>query len=78
MPQTESYDSFYRNGYLGAGYLGANLKFAWLPERCNLTGKRLWFVKAYRLTRIITGPGESIFEYRWHDKNTHIMWLLKR
>jgi len=30
------------------------------------------------MTRIITGPGESIFEYRWHDKNAHIIWKLKR
>ncbi len=59
-------------------YLGADLKFAWLPETCNLSGKHIWLKYGYRLTRIITGPGESIFEYRWHDKNTHIMWLLKR
>ena len=66
-------DEFYRNRYLGA-----ELKFAWLPKICNLTGKQIWFEKAYRLTRMITGPGTPIFEYRWHDKNTHIMWLLKR
>jgi hypothetical protein len=29
------------------------------------------------MTRIITGPGESILEYRWHDKNAHIIWQLK-
>ena len=73
MPQTESYDSFYSKKMIGT-----ELKFAWLPETCALTGKRIWLKKAYRMTRIITGPGESIFEYRWHDKNTHIMWLLKR
>ena len=59
-------------------YLGADLKFVWFPETCDLSGKRIWLKKGYRMTRIITGPGESIFEYRWHDKNTHIMWLLKR
>ena len=73
MPQTESYDSFYSKMMIGT-----ELKFAWLPETCYLTGKRIWLKKAYRMTRIITGPGESIIEYRWHDKNTHIMWLLKR
>ena len=73
MPQTESYDSFYSKMMIGTEY-----KFAWLPETCYLTGNRIWLKKAYRMTRIITGPGESIFEYRWHDKNTHIMWLLKR
>ena len=73
MPQTESYDSFYSKMMIGT-----ELKFAWLPETCYLTGNRIWLKKAYRMTRIITGPGESILEYRWHDKNTHIMWLLKR
>ena len=72
MPQTESYDHFYER------MIGTEYKFAWLPETCYLTGKRIWLKKAYRLTRIITGPGESIFEYRWHDKNAHIIWQLKR
>ena len=73
MPQTESYDSFYSRMMIGT-----ELKFAWLPETCYLTGKRIWLKKAYRMTRIITGPGESIFEYRWHDKNAHIIWKLTR
>jgi len=72
MPQTESYDHFYER------MIGTEYKFAWLPETCYLTGKRIWLKKAYRLTRIITGPGESIFEYRWHDKNAHIIWKLTR
>ena len=73
MPQTESYDSFYSKMMIGT-----ELKFAWLPETCHLTGKRIWLKYAYRMTRIITGPGESIFEYRWHDKNAHIIWELTR
>ena len=73
MPQTQAYDSFYSKMMIGT-----ELKFAWLPERCNLTGRRIWLEKAYRMTRIITGPGESIFEYRWHDKNAHIIWKLTR
>jgi hypothetical protein len=73
MPQTQSYDSFYSKTMIGT-----ELKFAWLPKTCYLTGNRIWLKKAYRMTRIITGPGESILEYRWHDKNTHIIWLLKR
>jgi len=72
MPQTQSYDHFYER------MIGTELKFAWLPETCALTGKRIWLKKAYRMTRIITGPGESIFEYRWHDKIEHIIWKLKQ
>jgi hypothetical protein len=72
MPQTQAYDHFYER------MIGTEYKFAWLPHRCDISGKRIWLEYAYRMTRIITGPGESIFEYRWHDKNTHIMWKLKR
>lgn len=64
---------FYNNGYLGA-----KLKFVWLPERCNISGKRIWLEYAYELTAMWTGPGDPIFEYRWHNKNEHIIWKLKR
>jgi len=59
-------------------YLGADLKFTWLPETCDLSGKRIWLKWAYRLTSIYAGPSEIRLEHSWHDKNTHIMWLLKR
>ena len=72
LDQVQSYDYFYDK------LLGTEYKFVWLPETCYLTGNRIWLKKAYRMTRIITGPGTPIFEYRWHDKNAHIMWLLKR
>lgn len=73
MPQTQAYNSFYSKMLIGT-----ELKFAWLPKTCYLTGNRIWLKKAYRMTRIITGPGESILEYRWHDKNAHIIWKLTR
>jgi hypothetical protein len=66
-------DEFYCNRCLGA-----ELKFAWLPKICNLTGKQIWFEWAYRLTFMWNDPFEPAFEYRWHDKNTHIIWKLKR
>jgi hypothetical protein len=72
MPQTQPYNHFYER------MIGTEYKFAWLPETCYLTGNRIWLTKAYRMTRIITGPGESILEYRWHDKNAHIIWKLTR
>ncbi len=68
-PQT--YDAFYDR-------VKWKLMFAWLPERCAKTHKLIWLKYAYRGTAIWTGPGDSIYEYRWHDKNTHIMWILKR
>ena len=70
---TIPYVDFYRNRYLGA-----ELKFAWFPEVCILTGNRIWLKYGYRLTAIYTGPGDPIYDHRWHDKNAQIMWLLKR
>jgi hypothetical protein len=72
MPQTQPYDHFYER------MIGTELKFAWLPKTCSLTSKRIWLKYGYRMTRIIIGPGESIFEYRWHDKIEHIIWKLKQ
>ena len=65
-------DPFYRWS------LGAKLKFAWLPKTCYISGKRIWLKYGYRMTRLITGPGDTIFEYRWHDKFEHIIWKLKQ
>jgi len=72
MSDTQSYDPFYDR------MLGTEYKFAWLPQTCDISGKKIWLKKGYRLTRMISGPGDAIFEYRWHDKNAHIMWLLTR
>lgn len=67
-----SYDSFYDR------MIDTELKFAWLPQKCNISGKRIWLKYGYRMTRIITGPGEPLFVYRWHDKVEHIIWKLKQ
>ena len=68
----QSYDYFYDK------LIGTQLKFAWLPKTCYISGKRIWLKRAYRMTRMITGPGDPIFEHRWHDKMEHIIWKLKR
>lgn len=67
-----AYDSFYDKS------LGAELKFAWLPQTCNITGKRIWLKFGYRLTAMWIGPGEPFYEHKWHDKLEHIIWKLKR
>ena len=72
LDQVQSYDYFYDK------LLGTELKFAWLPKTCHISGKRIWLKMGYRMTRMITGPGDPIFEHRWHDKIEHIIWKLKR
>lgn len=66
-------DDFYGNRYLGAKYT-----FAWLPKRCDISGKYIWLKHGYKLTAIWHGPGSSVFEERWHDSTEHIIWKLKQ
>jgi hypothetical protein len=73
MPQITGYDPFYSRLLIETEFT-----FAWLPKKCHISGKRIWLKYGYRLTRIITGPGDSIFEYRWHDKVEHLIWKLKQ
>jgi hypothetical protein len=73
MPQITGYDPFYSRLMIETEF-----KFAWLPKKCHISGKRIWLEYGYRLTRIITGPGDSLFEYRWHDKIEHMIWKLKQ
>jgi hypothetical protein len=57
--------------------IGWELKFSFLPRRCNYTGKYLWLKFAYRGTSMITGPGEPIFEYRWCEQNEYLFLKIK-
>lgn len=59
--------------------LGWENKFAWFPEKCFISGKRIWLENAYRGTRIIHGlAGESpVVIHRWHNEQEHIFWKLK-
>ncbi len=53
------------------------LKFCWMPKHCFLSGKPLWGKRAYHGVRMITGPGEPVFEDYWIDKNEFMIWNLK-
>jgi hypothetical protein len=60
-------------------YKGATVKysFALLPKRCLLSGKLIWLKKGYKLTRMITGPGDPVYMYRWHDRYEHLLWRIR-
>ena len=68
-PQT--YDPFNRR------CIGTEYKFALIPQRCYITGKRLWLKNAYKQTAMIAGPGEPLFEYRWYDKDEFLVARIK-
>ena len=41
------------------------LNFAWLPHRCALSHKLIWFQQGYKGIAMWTGPGSPIFETKW-------------
>jgi hypothetical protein len=54
------------------------LKVPVIPKRCFLTGQRLWFKPAYYGVRMITGPGDPVYDHYWIDKDEFLLWHLRR
>lgn len=57
--------------------IGTELKFAFLPKRCYISNKRIWFKNAYKQTAMWTGPGDPVFEHRWYDRSEFLIAKLK-
>jgi hypothetical protein len=53
-------------------------RFAWRPRRCNLTGGLLWLKPVMMGVAMYAGPGDPVFDFRWHDYKEHTVWLLKQ
>jgi len=53
------------------------LRYCWFPRKCAISNQWLWLDMAYCGTLILTGPGDPIVEYRWHDAHEHLIWLIK-
>ena len=70
-PGVQAEDAFYRR------CLGWELRFVWWPTKCYISKRRMWLERAYRGTSVLTGPGDTIYEYRWHDRHEHIVWKIK-
>jgi hypothetical protein len=52
-------------------------KFAFLPKKCSITGKRIWLRKGMKGVRMITGPGTPVFLYKWIDSKQFLLERLK-
>lgn len=52
-------------------------KFAWLPRKCTVTGKRIWLKKGMKGFRMITGPGEPVIITHWMDAKQFLIEKLK-
>lgn len=57
--------------------VGWELEFMFWPRRCYYTGKHLWLRYAYVGTSILTGPGDSLFEYRWCERKEYLFLKIK-
>jgi hypothetical protein len=64
------YNIFYDRAYW-------RLRFLWWPKRSAITGRWLWLCRVYEGTAMYTGPGDPVFEFRYHEPVEHIIWRLK-
>ena len=71
MPMPFESDSFYARATW-------QLVFCFWPRHCFQSGQRLWFSWAYQGKVIRNAPGGAFYEYRYHDRQEHLIWLLKR
>jgi len=61
---------FYRRAYW-------ELKFVLWPRQCDLSDRRIWLEQAYLGTRMITGPGTPVYEYRWLSKEEFLFQKIR-
>lgn len=53
-----------------------NWEFAWLPHRCEISNKLIWFKYAYRgISRV--GDYMDTTDVRWRTTEEHIFKLMK-
>ena len=57
--------------------IGKTHKISFIPRRCFLSDKKLWFKKCTVITSMITGPGEPVFEYFWCDRKEFLLNEIK-
>ena len=57
--------------------IGWERQWSLLPRRCFYSNKSVWLKRAYRGTSMLTGPGDTIFEYRWVDSKEYLFLKIK-
>lgn len=53
--------------------ISTDLKFAFLPKTCHISGKTIWLKFGYRQLAGWTGTDYPVFEYRWYDKHEFLI-----
>ena len=54
-----------------------DLKLCVWPRKCCVSGRWMYFERAYKTTRTWTGPGTPIQEHRWYARHEYLMWMIK-
>lgn len=59
------------------------LRFALFPHKCAISGRRIWFEKAYKSVEKYAGYGDNrqyhqVTYTHWIDKNEYIKWKLQQ
>jgi len=67
----DTYDHFYHKAVWRP-------KFIWWPKRSAITGRWLCLRQVYEGIAIYYGPGEAVFEFRYHEPKEHMIWSLKK
>ena len=65
IPMRDNNEFFYSGAYW-------NRTFAIWPRLCDQSGKRIWMEWCFKGTRMITGPGEPVFQYRWVNSKEYL------
>jgi hypothetical protein len=71
-------DSRFGDNLFHARCLGWQYRFAWLPHRCELSGRLIWLERAYRGTACHRCDVTFVYEHRWHSTIDHLVWVLKQ
>jgi hypothetical protein len=70
-PGVDTYDHFYHKAVWRS-------KFICWPKRSAITRRWLWLQYVYEGTAMYHGPGEAVFEFRYHEPIEHLIWKLKQ
>jgi hypothetical protein len=57
--------------------IGWEKRISILPRKCFYSNKSIWMKRAYMGTSILTGPGDTLFEYRWVDSKAYLFLKIK-
>ena len=78
IPGTDTSRRYWGENYDGFERTAAWKKeFCWLPKKCHVTKKLLWFVPAYHGVALYPGPTEAVVEFRCYSKETFMTKALK-